>query len=66
MVHDRGGERFYMDFKELGKAYLRYEMDGRTIRLQHMYVPEELRGNDIAVQLADVSATGGQSTLGVH
>lgn len=56
VVHDRGGERFYMDFKDYGKAYINYEMDGHTIRLINTYVPEEMRGHQIAEKLAEVSS----------
>lgn len=56
VVHDRGAEQFYMDFMEMGKAYLSYEIDGDTIRLLQTFVPEELRGYQLAERLANVSS----------
>lgn len=54
VVHDMGGRRFYINFHEMGKAFIRYETDGRKIILKHTFVPDELRGYNIAQHLAEV------------
>lgn len=34
-------------------AYINYRIEGNTIFLEHTFVPDELRGNRLAVKMAD-------------